>query len=1028
VAEKGDSRNGKIEKLEEEIKRLQESIEVLKQEKVPKGEPEPPHKEVRKKRPPKEARREKAATPQKASKAMAEKSVTPLRPQVLKPPSEARKQWLRFERMVGERWLVWVGAIVVAAGFGIFLKYAFEQGWVNEYARIALGVVGGGLLIWFAEFLFKRRFTALAQGMAGLGLIILYLTFFTAFHFYHLFGVWWAFGLFFAITIGGMIIALIHNAYATAFLSIFGGFATPLMLADPTSSAYYEPFLFSYLFIINIGVLFVTSVKRWRAISFTAFLLTLIYFMSWFVGEYTAADFSLAAGFTAAYFVLFSFMSTPQSIIWRRKTRWEDIVLVGLNTVLFLLLGYSLLFDAGYRGAVPYVPLGMALYHLMLAAIIRKVNRQDIVLYVSFMATSIALLTLPVPLLVKSYWITVAWGGEALVLILIGVLMRRKALRIGGAALFILVALRLFTIDSFVWYHRGGERLLFLNLKFLAHFLSVISFGIAASIFERARNVPRDERGIQIPLWIAFLCGLFWVTNHDLFSYFASYSGLAARMMAAYSTVLWTLFFTFLVLYGLHLRNRGLRIAGLCLMMATCVKVLFVDSIILYDYYKFGYPFLLNAKFLSMAIFLFGVALCGIFHGRMRKRGEEIDENDASLVWITFGAMLFLILNIEIFSFFSPLHPDIRLLRFIISTILWTGFSSWFILKGFFNRELKLRITGYVLIGMTAFKFFFIDTFVLYNHPYGLPFVLNLKFLSLILLLALIAVAAKLHVHMDSAEERQRALAIPVLWTSFVSLLFLGLNVEIISFFAGSDVAAVRLESFIFTSMLWALFSLFLVVLGTQRRILALRITGLIILTLTFLKLIIENSTVLYLHSYGFPFLFNLKFLSAFVLLSVVAYLASLYSTTRDQLKEAEQGIPPYLWTLFLVLLFIELHSQAAYSFYRHWHLGEQLAAFAMSLLWATYGFGLLMVGIFKKTIPLRMAALSLFGITLCKVFFVDLRFTGKLYKMFVLMGVGIIFLIAAYFYRRFRPRIHGEEEQGIEHRGGQNGHTSVDQ
>lgn len=1027
------SRNGKIDKLEQEIKKLQESLEALKKERIP----EPPKEGEAKKasaakerkkpekpeKPPKKVIRREPAEGQKQAppeppKPRVEKQAEVKKPEIPKPPTEARKQWLRFERMVGERWLVWVGAIVVAAGFGIFLKYAFERGWVNEYARIAMGVAGGGLLIWFGEYLFRRKFAALAQGMVALGLIILYLTFFTAYHFYHMFGVWWAFGLFFAITIGGMVIALVHNAHATAFLSIFGGFATPLMLADPTSSAYYEPFLFSYLFIINVGVLFVTSIKRWRAIAFVAFLLTLVYFTSWYVRDYTAADFSLAAGFATAYFVLFSFMATPQSIIWRRKTGWEDIVLVGLNTFVFLLIGYTMLFDAGYEGAVPFVPLGMAFYHLLLAAAIRRVNRKDIVLYVSFMATSIALLTLPVPLLVSGYWITVAWGGEALVLILVGMLMKRKALRVGGAALFILVALRLFTVDSFVWYHRGGERLLFLNLKFLAHFLSTLSLGLGAFMFEKGRNVPRDERGIQIPLWIAFLSGLFWITNHDLFSYFASYRGLAARMMASYSTVLWSAFFTFLILYGLITRLRGLQITGFCLMMITCVKVLFIDSIVLYDYYKFGYPFLLNVKFLSTVGFLFGIALCGIVHRKLRERGDEVDEGNALLTWITFGAMLFFVLNIEIFSFFSPLRPDIRLLRFVISTLLWTGFAAWFILRGFFSRDLRLRVAGYVLIGVTAFKFFFVDTFVLYNHPYGLPFVLNLKFLSLGLLLLLIAVSAKLHVRMDIAEEKQRALAIPVLWTSFVSLLFLGLNVEIVSFFAGFEVRSLQLESFIFTSMLWALFSLFLIVLGTQRKMLVLRRTGLVILSLTFLKVILENSTVLYLHTYGFPFIFNLKFVSTAMLLFVTAYCAVLYGTA-DELVAKGRGITRYLWTLFMVLLFVELHSQAAFSFYRHWELDAQRAAFAISLLWVVYGFGLLIVGIYRKIIPLRMAALSLFGVTLCKVFFVDLRFTGKLYKMFVLLGVGTIFLVAAYFYRRFRPRISDEEGENTEQKGG---------
>jgi len=146
-------------------------------------------------------------------------------------------------------------------------------------------------------------------------------------------------------------------------------------------------------------------------------------------------------------------------------------------------------------------------------------------------------------------------------------------------------------------------------------------------------------------------------------------------------------------------------------------------------------------------------------------------------------------------------------------------------------------------------------------------------------------------------------------------------------------------------------------------------------------------------------------------LLFTLAYAAALYTDRKESLRGVEKGMGPYLWTLFLILLFVELHSQAAFSLYRYWDLGEQRAAFALSLLWAGYGFGLLLVGIWKKIFPLRIAALCLFGITLCKVFFIDLRFTGKLYKMFVLLGIGIIFLMAAYFYRRYRQRLQEKSE-----------------
>jgi uncharacterized membrane protein len=237
------------------------------------------------------------------------------------------------------------------------------------------------------------------------------------------------------------------------------------------------------------------------------------------------------------------------------------------------------------------------------------------------------------------------------------------------------------------------------------------------------------------------------------------------------------------------------------------------------------------------------------------------------------------------------------------------------------------------------------------------------------------------------------------------------LNIEIILFFNRFEILTLKLEGFIFTSILWALFSLALILIGENRKIPAIRITGLVIVFLTFLKVVLEDSTILYPYAYGFPFLFNLKFASAAFLLFVFAFIAVFYEG-KKQLLGFERRIGPFLWTLFLILLFIEMHSQAAFAFYRAWDLGAQRAAFVLSLFWVIYGLGLLFAGLIRKILPLRISALSLFGITLCKVFFVDLRYTGKLYKIFVLFGVGTIFLIAAYLYRKFRQIIQERTEE----------------
>jgi len=993
----------RIRKLEEELSKLKKEFQSENIEKKPTLKKQPPKTK-------KEVKTKKKTTPPKEPPAV--KKELPVQPEsmiepVLKKAVKSQAAWLRFEQMVGERWLVWVGVVVFAAGFGIFLKYAFEQGWLGETARTVLGFLAGLLIIWFGEFLHKKKFGPLSQGLLGLALIIFYLTIFTAYHFYNILPPLPAFILFFCTTIGGMSLAAYHNGLPIAFLSILGAFATPLFFALPNPTIYYEPPLFSYLLIVDLGVLYVASIKRWRLITFLSFICTIGYFGGWYIWKYTYADFSLASGFAVAYFVLFSFMSTPQSFLLKKRSYPEDLILVILNPIMFLLIGYTMLRERGIASFIPAVPLFMAIYHFILSRAIRKLNAKDTLLYGGLMGTAIGLLTLPVPMLVNSYWITTAWALEAAIFLFIGALIDRKPLLYGGLIVFLIAAIRLFTVDTAILHNTNAHYFLYLNSRFFAQLFVSLSFAFGAIILGRFKNLSFNEKKYKVPLFLMFLITLFWITNLDLIHYFLNLRGIAGNMFFAYSTMLWSVFFLWFLIQGIMTRTKPLRIAGLCLMFATAAKMLLIDTPVLYNYYRYGYPFLFNVKFLSTAVFIISVMIGAMYYKNKRKKSVGFKQKGESILASTFAIMLFLSLNFEIFSFFSTLNqPALKMMRLVITTMLWTGFSCWFLITGIHKKISNHRIAAYILIGMTAFKLFLIDTPLLQRFTYGLPFILNLKFLSLSLLLGVIAVGALVYSKKSLGEDKRQNLAVPALWTTFFSFLFLGLNIEIITYFNRLATQSLRFESFIFTTILWTFFSITLLILGVQKNKTAIRITGLVFISLTFLKLIMENSTILYRFTYGFSFLFNLKFVSTAILLSALAYAAVQYSIKRDSVTKFEKKATPYLWTLFLILLFIQLHSQATLSFYRVWDLGEQKAAFAISLLWVIYGFGLLLVGIIKRILPLRISALSLFCITLFKVFLIDLSFSGKLYKMLALLGIGAIFLIASYFYRKYHARL----------------------
>ena len=117
-------------------------------------------------------------------------------------------------------------------------------------------------------------------------------------------------------------------------------------------------------------------------------------------------------------------------------------------------------------------------------------------------------------------------------------------------------------------------------------------------------------------------------------------------------------------------------------------------------------------------------------------------------------------------------------MRLLIVTMSWIGFTMWFLFSGIIRQKLYFQILGYIFVGLTAFKYFLIDIPLLYKHPFGLPFVLNFRFLTLVLLLGVIATSAVMYYRKGcKGVEQKMGATVPVLWTAFLSFHFLnGIN------------------------------------------------------------------------------------------------------------------------------------------------------------------------------------------------------------------------------------------------------------
>src|SRR5207245_6815600 len=122
-----------------------------------------------------------------------------------------------------------------------------------------------------------------AQGVTGLGIAILYLSFYSSFGFYHLIEPAIAFVLMVVTTAMAGALALRYDAAAIAALGLLGGYATPILLSTGEDRPWV---LFSYVLVLNFGALAAARFRKWKVMEGLAFLATVTLYGGWLADRF----------------------------------------------------------------------------------------------------------------------------------------------------------------------------------------------------------------------------------------------------------------------------------------------------------------------------------------------------------------------------------------------------------------------------------------------------------------------------------------------------------------------------------------------------------------------------------------------------------------------------------------------------------------------------------------------------------------------------------------------------------------------
>ncbi|MGO4919763.1 DUF2339 domain-containing protein [Maribacter spongiicola] len=638
-----------------------------------------------------------------------------------------------LEKFIGENLINKIGILITVIGVGIGAKYSIENNLISPLTRIILGYLVGLGLLGFG-FKLKAKYDSYSAVLVSGALAILYFLTYIAYDLYGLFPQLVAFGIMLLFTVFGVVAALNYNKQIIAHIGLVGAYAVPFLLSNDSGNV---TALFSYIALINIGLLVISFKKYWKALYYVAFAFTWLIYGSWYVLSSSNEDFTIGFTFLALFFSLFYATFLAFKLIKSEKFQVADIILIMLNS--FILYGFGIAWLYNYENGEFYLGLFTllnALIHFAITVIIFKRKLADRKLFFLTSGFVLTFVTIAVPVQIDGNWVTLFWAFEAALLFWIG---RTKKVKFYEYLSYILVVLAFLSLTMdwaarYSYMNTKDEWSLLLNTTFLTSILCVAVFGfmnwIQSKFNSEKPSVVQKLMTIGIPalfvgtLFFAFYLEIeqywtnaFQASKIDLTGTDGYYSDFNYNLkdLEAIWLILYTMFFISALSFIniMKVKNKVLGIVALG--SALLITLIFLTNGLytlselrenfltqeLSEYYNIG-AYNIYMRYISFAFLAFLLfAIYKLAQQEYIKINYKIPFEilmHTAIIWVTSSELL----N------WMDISGSEQSYKLGLS-ILWGFYALLLIALGIWKKKKYLRIGAIVLFSITLIKLFFYD-------------------------------------------------------------------------------------------------------------------------------------------------------------------------------------------------------------------------------------------------------------------------------------------------------------------------------
>jgi uncharacterized membrane protein len=636
-------------------------------------------------------------------------------------PSRTREEW---EAVIGGKLLNRIGALALLIGIGLFLKYAFDNDLISETARVLIGG-GAGLACLFGAYRTEKKgYRVFAQGLAGAGIGILYLSGYASFNYYHIVSQPVAFVLLAALTMMSLEIGSRYDSLAVSLLGWLGGILTPLMLGTGESN---EPGLFGFLSLLNLGILFVLVRKRtWMGLEVLALAGTYIWYLLWFAEYYTPADLPLTLFFLALFWGFFHAYDLFCALRGAAYLPELRRLVASLHAVTMYGALYALL-EADHSPYTGLATVVAALLYGASATLVMLRSPKESGVIAQYTLAAVSLIAIAAAVEFKRFTIIILWAAEACGLYWVGVKRGRRYLRVAGGILFGLTAVTLLALNGSLRFAPTEEFRVLLNIRAAAYCWFAATLAAAAITAGRARDPERPGEAETFHYaWIAILFVLITVETNDLFAFWKSGVNGFEKTYLDFSLLMvlsavWSMYSLALSAVTRLNMTRSLLFSGMWLVLgAGCLAGLRGLS---FDPLSFYTP-VTNIRLGVIVFSVLALVMHVYLSRRYSYRSDWIPEI-AGVMSILAVSLLLVLLTSEVRDCFQKLILEIgtggesstaraevtRLenLEQLSLSGAWLFFSIGLMVWGIWKRTRNLRIMSIFLFGIAILKIFIYD-------------------------------------------------------------------------------------------------------------------------------------------------------------------------------------------------------------------------------------------------------------------------------------------------------------------------------